>query len=293
LKLKYKSTEESNFNSIYVKRKKSPYFGNDWHFHNEFELMYIIKGDGVRIVGDNMDYFNNEELVFIGSGVPHVFKNEMNNFQDEVDYIVVKFNRTIGGQDIFRIPELSSINNFLKRSNKGLIFPKSTARSLKKQMLKLSKSKNESRIILLLKILKTLSSHKNYHELSSDNFIMKDGSATKDRTKKVINYISENYNKNISLEDLASVSYMTTNSFCFYFKNRTGKTAFQFIREYRINKACQMLINGEKNVSQVCFDTGFNSLSSFNRVFKSLKHISASEYKSRYSDLNLKHFEKA
>ena len=136
MKLKYKSTEESNFNSIYVKRKKSPYFGNDWHFHNEFELMYIIKGDGVRIVGDNMDYFNNEELVFIGSGVPHVFKNEMNNFQDEVDYIVVKFNRTIGGQDIFRIPELSSINNFLKRSNKGLIFPKSTARSLKKQLLK-------------------------------------------------------------------------------------------------------------------------------------------------------------
>jgi AraC-like DNA-binding protein len=86
---------------------------------------------------------------------------------------------------------------------------------------------------------------------------------------------------------------MTTNSFCRYFKNRTGKTAFQFIREYRINKACQMLISGEKNVSQVCFDTGFNSLSSFNRVFKSLKHISASEYKSRYSDLNLKHFEKA
>ena len=73
LKLQYKSFNESNFSSVYVKRKKAPYFGVNWHFHDEFELMYIIKGEGVRIVGDSMDYFNKEELVFLGSGVPHVF----------------------------------------------------------------------------------------------------------------------------------------------------------------------------------------------------------------------------
>jgi len=287
LKLRYKSFNESNFSSVYAKRKKAPYFGVNWHFHDEFELMYIIKGEGVRVVGDRMDYFNKEELVFLGSGVPHVFKNDKNASQNEVDYIVVKFNRIIGGQDLFKIPELAPINRFLKRAGKGLIFSDTTVMKLKKQLIKLAKSKNEDRIILLLKVLKILSAQEDYNELSTDTFLLKNTSAGEDRTKKVINYISENYNKNISLEDLASISYMTTNSFCRYFKNRTGKTAFQFIREFRINKACQMLINGEKNISQICFDTGFNSLSSFNRVFKSLKHISATEYKSKYSNLTI------
>lgn len=287
MKLQYKSLNESNFSSVYAKRKKAPYFGVNWHFHDEFELMYIIKGEGVRIVGDRMDYFNKEELVFLGSGVPHVFKNDKNASQNEVDYIVVKFNRIIGGQDLFKIPELAPINRFLKRAGKGLIFSDTTVMKLKKQLIKLAKSKNEDRIILLLKVLKILSAQEDYNELSTDTFLLKNTSAGEDRTKKVINYISENYNKNISLEDLASISYMTTNSFCRYFKNRTGKTAFQFIREFRINKACQMLINGEKNISQICFDTGFNSLSSFNRVFKSLKHISATEYKSKYSNLTI------
>lgn len=287
MKLQYKSFNESNFSSVYAKRKKAPYFGVNWHFHDEFELMYIIKGEGVRVVGDRMDYFNKEELVFLGSGVPHVFKNDKNASQNEVDYIVVKFNRIIGGQDLFKIPELAPINRFLKRAGKGLIFSDTTVMKLKKQLIKLAKSKNEDRIILLLKVLKILSAQEDYNELSTDTFLLKNTSAGEDRTKKVINYISENYNKNISLEDLASISYMTTNSFCRYFKNRTGKTAFQFIREFRINKACQMLINGEKNISQICFDTGFNSLSSFNRVFKSLKHIPATEYKSKYSNLTI------
>lgn len=287
LKLQYKSFNESNFSSVYAKRKKAPYFGVNWHFHDEFELMYIIKGEGVRIVGDSMDYFNKEELVFLGSGVPHVFKNDENASKNEIDYIVVKFNRIIGGQDLFKIPELAPINRFLKRAGKGLIFSNTTVLKLKKQLIKLAKSKNEDRIILLLKVLKTLSAQEDCNELSTDTFLLKSSSLGEDRTKKVINYISENYNKNISLVDLAAISYMTTNSFCRYFKNRTGKTAFQFIREFRINKACQMLINGEKNISQICFDTGFNSLSSFNRVFKSLKQISATEYKSKYSTLSV------
>ena len=206
LKLQYKSFNESNFSSVYVKRKKAPYFGVNWHFHDEFELMYIIKGEGVRIVGDSMDYFNKEELVFLGSGVPHVFKNDENASKNEIDYIVVKFNRIIGGQDLFKIPELASINRFLKRAGKGLIFSNHTVLKLKKQLIKLAKSKNEDRIILLLKVLKTLSAQDDCNELSTDTFLLKSSSLGEDRTKKVINYISENYNKNISLEDLAAIS---------------------------------------------------------------------------------------
>ena len=95
----------------------------------------------------------------------------------------------------------------------------------------------------------------------------------------------ENYIKEITLKELSEISCMTPNSFCRYFKDRTGKTAFQFIREYRISRACQMIINTRKPLSQIYLDSGFNSLSSFNRVFKSIKGISSSEYKSKYQRL--------
>ena len=105
-----------------------------------------------------------------------------------------------------------------------------------------------------------------------------------DRLQNVIDYISKNYFKDISLQDLSDLSHMTTNSFCRFFKNKTGKTAFEFIREYRINKACQMLMNGRKSISQICYETGFNSFSSFNRVFKQLKRCPQKNTK-KYFDL--------
>ena len=134
--------------------------------------------------------------------------------------------------------------------------------------------------------MQLLSEENNYQYLASENFSSKLSVKGEDRTQKVIDYISNNYTKDISLDDLAEVAFMTTNSFCRFFKSRTGKTAFQFIREFRINKACQMLINGEKSIADICYDTGFNSFSSFNRIFKNLKNISASEYKSKYMSLN-------
>ena len=122
--------------------------------------------------------------------------------------------------------------------------------------------------------------------LTSDSYKYVVENNKEDRLQRVINFIIENFDKEISLKELADISYMTTNSFCRFFKERTNKTAFEFIREYRISKACQMIINSNKTISQICDDTGFNSFSSFNRVFKSVKGITASEFKYMYQEIN-------
>jgi AraC-like DNA-binding protein len=141
-------------------------------------------------------------------------------------------------------------------------------------------------MIRLISILNRLALIKKTRALTSENFnLLNLESENENRLQKVINYIVKNYTNEISLKELSELSYMTTNSFCRYFKDRTGKTAFQFIREYRVSRACQMIINSSKTVSQIWRDTGFNSFSSFNRVFKSVKGISASEYKSKYQRL--------
>ena len=286
MELKYKTSTKSESESFYIERKKYPYFGVNWHYHEEYELMLVLKGEGVRIVGDNMDHFNDNELVFIGSGTPHLFKNDDEVEGAEVDYIVLKFHPLLNGLPLFTLPEFSEIQEFLNRSTRGILFSESTVNKVKDLLIDVAESDSANRIINLFQVLHIISEEKNYQFLSSENFSLKSTTKGESRIQKVIDYIGDNYTKDITLEDLSEVAYMTTNSFCRYFKSRTGKTAFQFIREYRVNKACQMLINGEKSISEICFDTGFNSFSTFNRIFKNLKSYSASEYKSKYSKLN-------
>ncbi|MDT0551857.1 AraC family transcriptional regulator [Urechidicola vernalis] len=286
MELKYKPSEISENESFYVERKKIPYYGNNWHYHESHELMFSIRGEGVRIVGDNIDHFSGEELVLIGGGLPHLFKNEEKDVNSSADFIVLKFKDLLEESSIFALPELSEIKKLIDISKRGLVFSKSTIDKIRNPLMKLSESSGVNRIVNFINVLHTLSEEKEYQFLATEGFHLKNNSKGEDRIQNVINYISSNYVKDISLEDLAGVAFMTTNSFCRYFKSRTGKTAFQFIREYRVNKACQLLINGNKSIAEICYDTGFNSLSSFNRIFKNLKKISASEYKGKYMNLN-------
>ena len=286
MKLEYHPSQISVFESFYVERKKSPYFGVHWHYHEEYEILFTIKGEGVIIVGDHVDHFEHEELVFLGQGLPHLFKNDEKNSESQVDYIVVKFGSILSGINLFSIPELSNIDRFLKSTNRGILFSKKTIKKVKEKLILLAESREAEKIMHLISVLQILSTEEKIQCLASDGFSLKLSNRGEDRTKKVIEYISENYTKDISLDELAEISHMTTNSFCRFFKSRTGKTAFEFLREFRINKACQMLINGEKSIAQICYDSGFNSFSSFNRIFKKLKDISASEYKIKYMDIN-------
>jgi len=286
LELKYKPLDKTDLESFYVERKKIPYFGVHWHYHEEFELMLTLKGEGVRIVGDNMDHFNDSELVLMGAGLPHLFKNEEKDESSPADYIVVKFRDLLMESSFFSLPEFSKIRQLLIASKRGIVFSHKTTKQLKNQIIKLSESSGPSKIIHFISIFETLSEAEDFKLLSSEDFHIKASTKGEERIQKVIDYIGKSYIKDISLDDLAEVACMTTNSFCRYFKNRTGKTAFEFIREFRVNKACQMLINGEKSISEICYDSGFNSFSSFNRIFKNLKNISASEYKNKYIRLN-------
>ena len=79
MKLEYHPSQISVFESFYVERKKSPYFGVHWHYHEEYEILFTIKGEGVRIVGDHMDHFEDEELVFCYSPIVKRKKLEPNN----------------------------------------------------------------------------------------------------------------------------------------------------------------------------------------------------------------------
>ena len=157
MKLAYQNTNlQSPRDSFLAERRKDPYFGSNWHYHEEFEILLIIKGHGVRVVGDNMSQFGENQLVLMGSNLPHLFRNEKDETK-AVDYIVVKFLPRLNNVSIFEIPELQSINKLLKQSARGILFYSKNHNKLKNKLIQLTKSNGSNKLIELINVLGMLS----------------------------------------------------------------------------------------------------------------------------------------
>ena len=289
MKLQFKSSDQDLLSSITARRVDIPHMGGDWHFHEEYELIYFMKGQGMRIVGDHISNFKKGELVLVGQWLPHLWRNnEVNSEVVSTDFIVIKFTRIFGDVDLFMIPELLKIKMLLKVADQGILFSKDTRKLVHDDMLKLSSAIASEKLILLLTILNTLVKNDNYQTLSGPNFSIPKQILGENRLQKVINHISINFAQNISLEEISRLAVMTPPSFCRFFKKRTNKTFSLFINEVRISKASQLLINGEQSVNQICYDVGFSSLTNFNRNFRNFKGVSPSNYRNRYH--NFRHY---
>jgi AraC-like DNA-binding protein len=284
MKLKYKSISQDSLSSIYVKRVNEPHIGGNWHFHEEYELIYFLKGRGMRIVGDHVSHFQEGELVLVGEWLPHLWRNEVGEDEDpDLDFLVIKFKKNFAGESLFRLPELLNIRKLLEKSSRGILFSPNVLPSLEPILIELSNSKSGDIIINFLRVLQLLQSENRYTLLSSSEFVLPLGHSEENRLQKVLNYISLNYNNAIALDEISSVACLTPPSFCRFFKNSTNKTFSFFLNEVRVRKACQLLINGEQSINQICYDTGFNSLTSFNRTFKTFKELTPSQYRKSYS----------
>ena len=286
MKLQYKPIEDAKLGSFHVKRIQEPYLGGNWHFHKEFELIYFLEGQGLRIVGDHISNFKKGELVLVGEWLPHLWRNEEGIDKGlNSDFIVLKFPKLLDGVNLFSLPEFSEIRSLLHNSKQGIHFSQQTVSRVHDSILKLMNKSSTEILIHSLKLLHQLSREKGYKLLSNANFNLPTEISRENRLQVVINFIFENYNKAISLEEISSVAYMTPPAFCRYFKSRTNKTFSQFLNDFRISRACQYLIDGEKSIKQICFDAGFNSMTNFNRTFKKSKGTTPTVFRSNYSVL--------
>ena len=285
MKLQFKTSEQYTMSSIHAERIHRPHMGGNWHFHQEFELIYFLKGHGMRIVGDHISNFQSGELVLVGQWLPHLWRNAAETADNEItDFIVIKFTKMFGSVDLFAMPELVHVKALLKKANQGIFFPSETQAAVHDDMLRLVKAESTEKLILLLKVLRKLVRCEDYRMLSSPNFTLPKQIAGENRLHKVINYISGNYANNITLNEISKIAVMTPPAFCRFFKTRTNRTFSSFLNEVRISRACQFLINGESPIKQICYDVGFSSLTNFNRTFKSFMGISPSVYRDNYGN---------
>ena len=246
----------------------SPKFGFHWHYHPECEISYVIRGRGTRLVGDNVNEFKEGDLLFLGPDLPHTL------ISDEVymskgknmDVLVIQFPKEIIDQRSVEISELSSIGKLIEKSSRGISFNNEKSDGIGSKMERLTELKGFHRYHLLLEILHDLAIQDGEF-LASEFYTPNRSNESEERLSKVCTYIHENFTEDIHIATLASLAVMNEAAFCRFFKKMTGKSALTYINDLRIGQACQLLISESITISEAAYQSGFNSITHFNRSF--------------------------
>ena len=280
-----KSIESLN-QSFLVKKLQEPFFDPNWHFHPHYQLFTVIKGTGTRFIGDDIRHFEEGDTVFLGPNMPHLWRSDRNYFEKEsqlqTEGIVVYFKEDFLGNDFFEKPEMFDIKSFLKNSERGLDLTGTLGTEMVRDLNELLGLTGFEGISKLLNILHKLSITNDYQYISSSNYTNTHKISETERMRIVHEYVLKHFKENINLSTVASLSNMTEAAFCRYFKSRTNKTFSDFVKEIRIGNACKMLQNEQKSISQICYESGYNTVSNFNNQFKSLKGVSPLQYQKLY-----------
>jgi AraC-like DNA-binding protein len=273
--------------SFYLEEVNEPYFTALWHFHPEIEILYVREGFGTKYVGETINTFFPGDIVIIGSNTPHVWLSNSDYLIPENKLlsraICIQFIEDFLGKSSPDIPELLKIIEFLNEAKRGIQFVNRTRDILIRHIEGLPSRIGMDKLLGLLTILDIMSKSNDIKYLSSPNYtpiIM--NSEDKGRMETIFRYVIQNYPHKIFLEEIASLVNLTPHSFCRYFKSRTTKVFSSFVNEVRIGNSSKMLIENKYPISQICFASGFNYLSNFNRQFKKIKGMTPSEFQYKY-----------
>jgi len=272
--------------SFLVRRDTGDALLNNWHYHPEIELLYMKKSGGTWLIGDHIGHFQNGDIVLLGANLPHCFRHEHKQSAKKAamdgEAICVKFVPEIFGDRFFELPETKEIKELLTKCNRGLKLTgkiKKTLTGIIENMLVATPGK---KLIQLLLLLEEIADSKAWKQLSSAGFVQSSANPDNNKIRLVFDYTFTHYNEKILLDDVAALLNMTKQSFCRYFKNKTRKTYVQFLMEVRVGYACRLLTENEKNVSEICYECGYNNISHFNHQFKTITKKSPLNYKTDY-----------
>lgn len=248
-----------------------------WHFHPEYEIVYVEGASGTRHIGDHISRYEDGDLVFIGPNIPHL--NFDYGVKTTCETIVVQLKEDFLGKDFLAAPELMSIKQLFERSKYGLTFDNETKKIVGGRMKKLIKLSGFDQLIELLQIFKILSISNN-QVLNSRPIANESNKKDQGRVEKIYEYIETNYQDEPDVNELASVCNLSTAAFCRYFKKIAGMTFTDFLNQYRITQAKKLLLQ-QHSVTEACFESGFDNLSYFNKTFKKLTGENPSMFKKK------------
>lgn len=265
---------------------RAPHFDPNWHFHSEFQLFVVIEGTGTRFIGDHVTPFGPGDLVLTGPNLPHLWRSDPEYFEStselSTDGVVVYFPADFFGKQMMEKIEMVHVRQLLMRASRGIAFHGKTATDVAKMMTALLEQKDFDGLISLLWILRMLAQSEEYVLLANPEYSNSLRESDTERMNKVHAYVMKNFRRKITLEEVAAVANMTPTSFSRYFKTHANKTFSEFLTGIRIGYSCRLLVEKKMNITEACYESGFNTASNFNRHFKTYTQATPMEYRRRY-----------
>lgn len=267
--------------NLLVQVDKEILFFDKLHQHKEIQISMILKGNGKLIVGDSIHTYRASDIFVIGGQVPHLFQSTPSSEHSHM--VSLFFTPNSFGRDFFKTPDLEQIVPFFELAPKSFRL-KSKIQKAMEIMKQIPFQDKLNRFVSFLKLLEVIScseveiltAYVNPKALNSN-----EGK----RLQDVFDYVTKNFQTDIKLKTAASLAYMTPNSFCRFFKQRTDKSFFQFLIELRIAHSCQLLrSNKDLTILEISEESGFKSISNFNKKFKSLKNCTPSHYRTNLGE---------
>ena len=250
---------------------------NIWHYHPELELVYVNGGAGKRQIGSHISYYADGDLILIGSNLPHCgFTDRFTGNKSET---VVQMKPDFLGDGFMNIPEMKRIQELFQAAKGGIAFYGQTKKKIGEKLEILEYQTDFKKLLSILNILNELANSKEFKVLNASGFSFATEVKDNDRINVVFNHVKNNFREDIPLEEIADMVSMTIPSFCRYFKKITNKTFVQFVNEYRLVHASKLLAENPMSITEVCFESGFNNFSHFNKSFKAFTGKNPSAYR--------------
>jgi AraC-like DNA-binding protein len=267
--------------TIFSRTKKE--FSFPLHYHEEFELNFIRGAKSAkRIVGDSIEVIDDLEMVLIGPNLYHAwFTHHCKS--EEIQEITIQWHKDLFDDKLLGRNQLNFIRSMFERASKGIVFSKETIEMLAPRLLKLDEKNGFDSVLELMSILHDLSVSRNTRTLSNAIFANEQFSYNSRRIEKAFQYMNNNYDKSINLNEVAKLVSMTEVSFSRFIKKRTGNTFIDSLNEIRLGHASKKLIETTHSISEISYDCGFNNISNFNRIFKKKKGCTPKEFRESFT----------
>ncbi|WP_128546183.1 AraC family transcriptional regulator [Larkinella soli] len=276
--------------SFSVRQDRIPNVNNSWHYHPEVELIRFHKGSGTQFVGDHIKRFEPGDVVLVGSNLPHYWRYDDGCFregqQESPFATVVHFTENFWGDRFLNLPENKPLKTVLEKARRGILLRGDLRARVMDLMEKLHQAEGPYRILGLVECLMAVATARPEQVvvLSSLGFQYNFPESENERINIIYDYTFRHFRQKIALEEIASVAGLVPNSFCRYFKSRTGKTYSQFLQEIRVGYACKLLIDNNLSIKQLCYESGFNSFTCFHKYFKAITGKSPQNYQKAYAE---------
>lgn len=280
----YEKIDVSHKHSFITRRLKMDPESDKIHSHKNFELNYITSGSGRRIVGNHISSYTQGDLVLLGPDISHCWEVLEPGADGHGECVVTHFYENIINSSFFNIPELSEVVSLLKEADSGILFKGPKTGKVVVSLNKMVHLEGLDRYIELLKVFSILLKIKDREHLalpsSMPNTYVKD----RKQIDKIYEYVFQNVQNGINLNDAAKLVYMEPGSFCRYFKKKTNQTFMDYVKSVRIGIAARQLAETDKQITRICYECGYNNLANFNHYFKVIMKKTPSEYRKAFKE---------